>query len=220
MLRYPCLILDHDDTVVQSEATINYPYFCYILSQFRLGTTITLDAYLNGCSQYGFIEMCRNKYHFTEEELLQEYIGWKEYVKTHIPSPYDGIENIIKRQKESGGILCVISHSSSQNIIRDYQTHFGILPDDIYGWELPENQRKPSPYSLKQIMKKYQLTPDQMLVVDDLKPAYHMAKKAGVPVAFAKWSKLEQPDICAEMSTLCNYTFESPNALEHFLFDV
>ena len=26
MLRYPCLILDHDDTVVQSEATINYPF--------------------------------------------------------------------------------------------------------------------------------------------------------------------------------------------------
>ena len=27
MLKYPCLVLDHDDTVVQSEATVNYPYF-------------------------------------------------------------------------------------------------------------------------------------------------------------------------------------------------
>ena len=24
MLKYPCLVLDHDDTVVQSEATVNY----------------------------------------------------------------------------------------------------------------------------------------------------------------------------------------------------
>ena len=28
MLKYPCLVLDHDDTVVQSEATVNYPFFC------------------------------------------------------------------------------------------------------------------------------------------------------------------------------------------------
>ena len=27
MLKYPCLVLDHDDTVVQSEATIHYPCF-------------------------------------------------------------------------------------------------------------------------------------------------------------------------------------------------
>ena len=32
MLKYPCLVLDHDDTVVQSEATVNYPFFCYILN--------------------------------------------------------------------------------------------------------------------------------------------------------------------------------------------
>ena len=25
MLKYPCLVLDHDDTVVQSEKTIGYP---------------------------------------------------------------------------------------------------------------------------------------------------------------------------------------------------
>ena len=42
MLKYPCLVLDHDDTVVQSEATVNFPYFVYILDQFRPGTKITL----------------------------------------------------------------------------------------------------------------------------------------------------------------------------------
>ena len=28
MLRFPCLVLDHDDTVVASEASVNYPCFC------------------------------------------------------------------------------------------------------------------------------------------------------------------------------------------------
>ena len=49
MLKYRCLVLDHDDTVVQSETTSNYPYFCYILDQFRPGETISLEEYTQGC---------------------------------------------------------------------------------------------------------------------------------------------------------------------------
>ena len=43
MLRYPCLVLDHDDTVVQSERDVNFPFFKYILNEFRPGTAVTLQ---------------------------------------------------------------------------------------------------------------------------------------------------------------------------------
>ena len=220
MLKYPCLVLDHDDTVVQSEATINYPFFCYILDQFRPGTTITFEEYTYGCCHQGFADMCRQQYQFTEEELHQEYLGWKEYIKTHIPLPYPGIAQVIKRQKEAGGLVCVVSHSAQENITRDYQTHFGILPDDIYGWDYPEHQRKPAPYPLLAIMEKYNLKPEQLIVIDDMKPAYEMASSVGVDIGFAKWSKENQPDICRNMEKICNFTFASPGELEHFLFDV
>ena len=220
MLRYPCLVLDHDDTVVQSEATINYPYFCYILDQFRPGETITLEQYTSGCCNLGFVEMCRQKYHFTDHELAQEYAGWKDYIRTHIPSPYPGIQQVIQRQKALGGILCVVSHSGAENITRDYATHFGIQPDDIFGWDLPENQRKPNAYPLEQIMKKYSLKPDELLVVDDMKPAYDMARKVGVSVAFAQWGKENYPEICTLMRSLCDFSFTTPNDLEDFLFRV
>lgn len=220
MLRYPCLVLDHDDTVVQSEATINYPYFCYILDQFRPGQTITLEQYTSDCCNLGFIEMCRQKYHFTDQELAQEYAGWKDYSRTHIPSPYPGIERVIQLQKANGGILCVVSHSGAENITRDYATHFGILPDDIYGWDLPEHQRKPNAYPLEQIMAKYHLRPDEFLVVDDMKPAYDMASKVGVPVAFAQWGKTDHPEVCTLMHSLCDFSFDTPKALEDFLFRV
>lgn len=219
MLKYPCLILDHDDTVVQSEATINYPFFCYILDQFRPGEKITLEEYTKGCFHPGFAGMCREKYHFTEQELVDEYRGWMDYVRTHIPAPYPGIERIIHRQKAEGGTLCVVSHSSTENITRDYQTHFGIQPDAIYGWDLPEHQRKPSPYPLKHIMETYGFTADQLLVVDDLKPAWQMAHSVGVPIAFAAWSKAEVPQILEEMTALCDFTFDSPQKLEEFLFN-
>ena len=218
MLKYPCLVLDHDDTVVQSENTINYPFFCYMLDQFRPGETITLEEYTNGCFSPGFADMCRQRYQFTEQELKDEYNGWMEYVMTHIPDPFPGIRELILRYKEAGGIICVVSHSSNRNITRDYQTHFGTLPDDIFGWDLPEHQRKPSTYPLEQIMKKYGFTPRQLLVVDDLKPAWVMCRNAGVPIAFAAWSKENCPVILKEMSSLCDYTFRAPAELESFLF--
>ena len=72
MLKYRCLVLDHDDTVVQSEKTIGYPFFREIIHKFRPGNDITLEEYLTGCHELGFANMCRQTYHFTEEELLEE----------------------------------------------------------------------------------------------------------------------------------------------------
>lgn len=219
MLKYPCLVLDHDDTVVQSEATVNYPYFCYILDQFRPGTTITLKEYVEGCFHTGFANMCRDWYGFTEQELEEEYEGWQSYIMDHIPAAFPGIEKIIARQKALGGRICVVSHSSFRNITRDYKTHFGILPDQIYGWDYPEAQRKPNPWPLQQIMKTYSLKPDELLVVDDMKPAWEMAEKVNVPVAFAGWARTDCPEIAREMTSLCDFSFSSPKELENFLFD-
>lgn len=219
MLKYPCLVLDHDDTVVQSEATVNYPYFCYILDQFRPGTTISLEQYVYGCFHTGFSQMCREWFGFTEQELVDEYKGWQEYIKDHIPAPFPGIERIIRRQKELGGRICVVSHSCNENITRDYRTHFGILPDKIFGWDYPEELRKPSPYPLEQIMKLYNLKPQELLVVDDMKPAWEMSRKAGVPIAYAGWARDDSSEIAVEMTRLCDFSFSSPEKLENFLFD-
>lgn len=219
MLKYPCLVLDHDDTVVQSEQTVNFPYFQYILNEFRPGTKVTLEEYTDGCFHLGFADMCRNRYQFTEQELVDEYLGWKEYIRNHVPAPYPGIEIILRRHREAGGKICVVSHSCDENITRDYLHHFGITPDDIYGWDLPEDKRKPSTYPLEQIMAKYGYSTDQLLVVDDMKPAWEMASKAGVPIAFAAWGRQDYPELLNEMRKLCDYSFDTPADLEKFLFD-
>ena len=219
MLKYPCLVLDHDDTVVQSEATVNYPFFCYILDQYRPGTKISLSQYTEGCFHLGFADMCRQWYGFTEQELVEEYAGWQEYIQDHIPAPFPGIAQVLHRQKQEGGLICVVSHSCVQNITRDYQTHFGLLPDAIYGWDLPEHQRKPSAYPLEQIMKTYHLPPEQLLVVDDMKPAWEMARKVQVPIAFAGWGRRDCPELSQEMTRLCDFSFSTVQELENFLFD-
>lgn len=219
MLKYPCLVLDHDDTVVQSEKTIGYPYFCYILSQFRPGQTMTLQEFVKGCHDLGFADMCRQHFQFTDEELAAEHLGWMGYIRTHIPDPYLGMKEIIHRQKALGGLVCVVSHSSIENITRDYDVHFGIQPDIIYGWDLPEHQRKPNPYPLEDIMRRYNLTADQLLMVDDVKLAWVMANPLGIKTAFAAWSKVDYPELMQEMTQLCDFTFHTTLELEKFLFD-
>ena len=189
MLKYPCLILDHDDTVVQSELTVNLPYFQMTLASFRPGSTITEAEYADGCNRLGFAEFCRQRFGFTEEELVAEYLGWKEYIKTHIPAPYPGIDAIIRRQKSLGGRIFVVSHSARENISRDYAKNFGILPDEIYGWDLPEELCKPSDYALTAIMRDFGFSKKEMLVVDDMRLGYTMAKKQNIPIAFAAWSR-------------------------------
>lgn len=219
MLKYPCLILDHDDTVVQSELTVNLPYFQMTLASFRPGSTITEAEYADGCNRLGFAEFCRQRFGFTEEELVAEYLGWKEYIKTHIPAPYPGIDAVIRRQKALGGRIFVVSHSARENISRDYAKNFGILPDEIYGWDLPEELCKPSDYALTAIMRDFGFSKKEMLVVDDMRLGYTMAKKQNIPIAFAAWSRQNCPNILDEMKEICDFYFDTVKELETFLFD-
>lgn len=219
MLKYKCLVLDHDDTVVQSEKTLGFPYFQEFMCRIRPDVSMTFEDYVRGCHELPFVDMCRAKWQFTDAELQEEYLGWKEYILTHIPAPYDGIERIIHRQRQEGGLVCVVSLSGAQSITRDYKTHFGMEPDAIYGWDLPKELQKPSPYPLQDIMCRYDLKPEELLVVDDLKLACRMAKPLGVPIAFAAWSKREFPELAEEMRLLCDFSFDSTQELEKFLFE-
>ena len=218
MLKYPCLVLDHDDTVVQSEATVNHPFFLEFLDQHRPGMTISLHDYISDCYEIGYGDMCRRRFNFTEEDLHREYVEWKEHIQSHIPAPYPGVDRIIQRQKAEGGIICVVSMSADSNIRRDYKTHFGMEPDEIFGWDMEPANRKPSPWALYEIMRKYNLKPEDLLVVDDTKAAVPMAHTADVKIAFAGWGRTGFPKITAEMEELCDYSFSSAEALEQFLF--
>ncbi len=219
MLKYPCLVMDHDDTVVQSEATVNYPFFRDLLGTFRPGRTITLEEYTDGCYRLGFAEMCHQWYGFTEAEIREEFCLWQAYIQDHTPAIYPGIDAVLRRQRAEGGKICVVSHSSQVNIRRDYLRHFGFLPDQIYGWDLPPHQRKPSTYPIEQILKSCGYDPRELLIVDDMRPAYEMGRSAGVEIAFAAWGRLNSPEILSEMTSICDYSFYSTKELEKFLFE-
>ena len=216
--KYKCLVLDHDDTVVDSSASIHYPSFVEYLKVARphLADKYTLEEYFEKNFIPGILELFTDEIGLSEEELKEEESFWREYVKNHIPNAYPGIREIIAEFKAGGGIIAVDSHSLTENIIRDYKANELPEPDIIYGWDIPKEMRKPSPGTLFDLMEKYNLRPEEILVVDDLKPGYDMAKAAGVDIAAAGWAH-NVKGIRDFMTANCEYFCESVEDLRKII---
>ena len=72
MLKYKCLVLDHDATVAQTERAIGYPYFRNYIERIRPGKTLSFSEYVRDCNNMVFADMCRTRWGFTDEELQEE----------------------------------------------------------------------------------------------------------------------------------------------------
>ena len=215
-MKYKCLVFDHDDTVVRSTETIHQPCFQEYLDLRRPGMKCSYEDYLIKNFDPGFLAMCREDYGMTDADLDDELVFWKAYVANHIPTAYAGMREIMEKQRAEGGIICVVSHSFEHNIRRDYE-HNGLpAPDMVFGWDYPENQRKPSPFPLEKIMETYGLKPEELLMIDDLKPGYDMAQSCGVDFAAAGWS-YDVELIESFMRKNCKYYFKSVPELAEFL---
>ena len=219
-INYKCLVLDHDDTVVDSSASIHYPSFVEYLKVARphLADKYTLEEYFEKNFHPGIVELFTDEIGLSPEELEEEEAFWREYVKNHIPNAYPGMREIIADFKAQGGIVAVDSHSLTENIKRDYKANNLPEVDVIYGWDIPKEMRKPSPATLLDLMEKYNLKPEEILVVDDLKPGYDMAKSAGVPIAAAAWAH-NVPEIAGFMKENCEFFCTSVEELRKVIFE-
>ena len=215
-MRYQCLVFDHDDTVVNSTATIHWPCFVDFLAQRRPGMSCSLEKYFVKNFDPGFLPMCREDYGLSDAELDDELRFWKAYVREHVPSAYPGIREMMERQKAEGGLVCVVSHSLDFNIRRDYRENGLPEPDAVFGWEQPLERRKPSPWPLQEIMRRFDLQPRDLLMIDDLKPGYDMARACGVDFAAVGWAN-DIPAIERFMRGNCRWYFKTVPELAAFL---
>ena len=215
-MRYKCLVLDHDDTVVNSTATIHYPSFLAYLRRVRPGLHYTLEEYFDRNFDPGVLAFFGGELGFSEQEMAEEFRFWQEYVKTRVPEAYPGIREILERHRAAGGLIAVISHSISDNIRRDYRENSLPEPDAIYGWELAEEQRKPHPWPMQNLMLRFGLRPEEILMVDGLNPGYDMCRACGVPFAAAGWAN-DVPQIETFMRRNCDFYFKTVQELNEFL---
>lgn len=217
-LRFQCLILDHDDTAVDSTSSIHYPAHLEIMKQLRPEwQPVSLEGWLRKNYNPGIFEYYTDELGFDGEEIAREYDIWRGYTESRMPKFYDGFLEVLTTFRDRGGIITVVSHSDVDIIRKHYRHHAdGVEPDIIFGWDLDKGKRKPSPYPVTSILDSLGLTPDDALIVDDLKPAVQMAKATGVRIAGAGWGH-QIPEIREDMTGICDYYFASVPDFRSFL---
>ena len=86
-MRYQCLVLDHDDTVVNSTASVNYPAFVQTLRTLRPDVHMTLDDFFSYSFEPGFGALCSDILHFSASEMDFQYRTWLESARTGAARP-------------------------------------------------------------------------------------------------------------------------------------
>ena len=182
----------------------------------RPEASYTLEDYFRKNFDPGIMALFTGELGFSEQELEGEFRFWQDWVRTRVPSAYPGICEILRRHKDAGGYIAVVSHSMRESIESDYRENDLPEPDIIFGWEQPPEQRKPNTWPLEQIMERFGLEPQELLVVDDLKPGYDMARAAGVPFAAAGWAN-DIPEIEQFMRKNCDFYCKTVADLDRLL---
>jgi phosphoglycolate phosphatase/pyrophosphatase PpaX len=219
-LRYRCLIVDHDDTAVNSTALIHYPAHIEVLKVLRPGLKpISLEEWFLKNFHPGIMCYLKEELGFTEEEIRIEYRIWRDFTTNRIPEFYPGFIETLQEYHRRGGLVAVVSHSERDIIERDYLSCRGessFFPDLIFGWDYNEERRKPSCFPVEEILKCFKLEPSEVLILDDLKPGVVMARASGIDPAAAGWGH-SIPQIRNYMKSNCIAYFERVEDFRRFI---
>ena len=213
-----CLVLDHDDTAVDSTATIHYPAHRECIARLRPRLApVTLEEWFLKNFDPGISHYLEQELRLDETELRTEMEIWRSHTASRLPHFYPGIVDLLRRFRERGGVVAVASHSEVATIERHYGAA-GFTPDAIYGWADDPAKRKPSPWPVDRIRESHRLAADEVVVVDDLKPGVLMARNAGVRAAAAGWAH-SIPQIQDWMRANCEAYLPSVADLERFVLE-
>ncbi len=205
-MKPKCLVLDHDDTAVDSTASVHYPAHLEVMKRLRPDMPIIdLDEWFEKNFHPGIMTFFTEELALSPEEMEEEYRIWQEFNAERNPPFYDGLPGLLSEYIAAGGILAVVSHSTEENIRRHYSHGApGVEPRFVFGWDYAPEKRKPSPWPILKILEETGLDASDVLVVDDLKPGVEMARAAGTRVAAAGWGHAV-PSIRKAMEDLCDF---------------
>ena len=216
-MKYKCLVLDHDDTTVSSTPVIHYPAFCKILEDLRPQSHYSMAEFLTLNFDPGLVNFYRNDLGLSDAEMLYEAEVWRSFLEKVTPNFFPGMAEVVQRQKAEGGLVCVVSHSFCDYILRDYRNAGVSEPDMIFGWDVDRSHCKPNPYPLREIMKHFDLSPKDILTVDDLPMGMEMAHAVGADFASALWG-YDVPEVRLSMEKDAEFLLSSVEALDSLLF--
>jgi beta-phosphoglucomutase-like phosphatase (HAD superfamily) len=205
---------------VDSTRRVHYPAHLRVMEVLRPGSEpIALDDWFRKNFHPGILSFMVDELQLTPEELRREHEIWREFTSGVVPEFYPGFLDALAAYQAQNGTVVVVSHSEEHVIRSHYEAAADghrVMPDLVFGWDLPPERRKPSPYPVLETMRRFGLTTADVLVVDDLKPGIDMALAAGVDAAAACWGH-NIPEIREFMARTCVATFATVAEFAEFI---
>lgn len=216
-LKKKLLILDHDDTLMDSQHTVHYPIFLETLGMMRPQVSLpSFKEFVQLSNRYGFEAYIRRVYGFNDEEVAKELAFWRKQVPRREAQVFTEVANVVSEFVLAGGILVVYSYSDSSMILSDYRRVFDFEPHDIIGFDNAQAFRKPARAPLLKMMHTFNVKPSECLLVDDMPLLINTAKRTNIEMVGANWSlsskyvwKRKHPDVmlCSDATCLSSFLF-------------
>lgn len=219
-MRYRCLLIDHDDTTVDSTPAVHY--LAHREQMRRLGReaeTLSLEQWYRINYDPGLRHYLEHDLALSKAEQQLCYRVWREFTTGTIPPFFTGVLPLLERFRNAGGMIVVVSHSEPDIILSHYREQDelpGFEPDEIIGWTGEQTKNKPHPWPVEYVEGRWEIPREAMLVVDDLKPGIVMARTAGVDSAGVGWSH-RVPELKSDLGRLATYYVESVAELEEII---
>ena len=219
-MRYRCLILDHDDTAIDSTREVHHPAHLRSMQVLRPGVeAVDLETWFRKNFDPGITAYLEEELGFSADEMAVEDRIWRDFSLRGTPQFFPGFLEALALYQEAGGRFVVASHSEEEVIRAHYRqgsNGSAVQPELVFGWDLGPERRKPKPYSIHETLRLLDLEQHEVLVVDDLKPGIDMAQAAGVDAAAAGWC--HRIDTIREfMSRECVATFDTVEEFADFI---
>ena len=148
-MRYRLLLIDHDDTAVDSTAVVHYPAHLEALRVLRPGLPQpTIEQWWLANFDPGIMEHLVHALGMNEAELAREFEIWRSFTASRMPPFFPGFRELLCAFRDRGGRVAVVSHSERENILRDYRQPGSppFEPDLVFGWDHDPARRKPDPW--------------------------------------------------------------------------
>jgi len=95
-LRYRCILIDHDDTAVDSTEAVHYPAHLEALRILRPGRTPPTKEEWLLRNFHGIMEYLEGDLGMTREELGRELEIWRGWTSSHVPPFFPGFLPLLR----------------------------------------------------------------------------------------------------------------------------
>ncbi|MCH4179201.1 MAG: HAD-IA family hydrolase [Megasphaera sp.] len=187
MKHYKAIIFDMDGTVLNTLDELTHS-LNLIFQRHSLPEKTTRQV--RACLGYGYVGLIKRAAAGTSPELQHELTDeFRTYYSTHCRGttfPYDGILDMLKRLRQAGYKMAVVSNKGQTAVSELHDDFFAGLVDFSMG-ESPLYRKKPTPDMVWESLKRLGVSKNDAVYIGDSEVDRQTASNAGLDSVLVTW---------------------------------